>query len=113
MHTSVPFRFARYRAFHQCPPKWLGVNRHMRLTSPGSALPSNVEMTEQRRLWSVSESCGKKDVSLNGLQITECASAAWRRPAPRYERVARVGSSRMAGISPGEKFPIGRRLKKI
>ena len=68
----------------------------MRLTSPGSALPSNVEMTELRRLWSVSESCGKKDVSLNGLQITECASAAKRRPAPRYERVAGVRRSREA-----------------
>ena len=30
VHTSVPFRFARYRAFHQCPPKWLGVNGDMR-----------------------------------------------------------------------------------
>ena len=45
----------------------------MRLTSPGSALPSSVEMTEQSRLWSVSESCGKKDVSLNGL-----AGHRWR-----------------------------------
>ena len=68
----------------------------MRLTSPGSALPSNVEMTEQRRLWSVSESCGKKDVSLNGLQITECASAAMRGPSPRYERVGGVRRARMA-----------------
>ena len=68
----------------------------MRLTSPGSALPSSVEMTEQRRLWSVSESCGKKDVSLNGLQITECASAAMRGPSPRYERVGGVRRARMA-----------------
>ena len=67
----------------------------MRLTSPGSALPSNVEMTEQRKLWSVSESCGKKDVSLNGLQITECAFAAKRRPAPRYKRVGGVGRARV------------------
>ena len=53
-------------------------------------------LAEQRRLWSVSESCGKKDVSLNGLQITECASAAMRGPSPRYERVAGVGSARKA-----------------
>ena len=68
----------------------------MRLTSPGSALPSNVEMTEQRRLWSVSESCGKKDVSLNGLQIAEGASAAMRGPSPRYERVGGVRRAREA-----------------
>ena len=38
----------------------------------------------------------KKDVSLNGMQIMECASAASRRRPPRYERVAGVGRSRVA-----------------